>query len=140
LVVAKFQALAELERAQSHALGAVYLAIDTDRAASSKAATRIAWRDAMGRQHALKVTPSGTDTLDFRHLVTGPRRLEWVAATLAAYLRQMPGRRATWLARPEVLRPQFAPAEPLSYGSYAATVILWKLRGDGRRGAAQWSA
>ncbi|TCZ54231.1 hypothetical protein [Roseicella aquatilis] len=119
-VLRKFEALSALQRARPEALGAVYLAIDTDRAASSKAATRIAWLDAAGRRHALKVTPPGTDLVEFRHVSTDPRQLARVAATLEAYVRQMRAGRDAGLARLRALRPHLAPDEPISYAQYAA--------------------
>ena len=130
-VLKKFATLAELQRARPDVLGAVYLAIDTDRAASSKAATRIGWQDSMDRRYALKVTPPGTEALEFRHFSTDPRQLDRVAATLEAYLRQSPAGRDLWPGRLEALRPTLVPTSPVPYGRYAAdlgeVLVGWHL-------------
>jgi hypothetical protein len=122
LVLKKFVALAELERAWPEVLAGIYIAIDTDRAASSKAATCLGWHDATGRRHTLKVTPPRSEALEFRHFSTDPRQLDRVVATLEAYLRQSSTGRNSRLGRLQSLRPHVAPAGPVSYGRYAASL------------------
>lgn len=121
-VVAKLAAAESLRRDRPGCVSVTFVLIDTDRAASSKAATRIAWRDAHGHRRMLKVTPAGTDALEFRHLLVEPPRLARIAAMLEAHVRQSPGDRAAALARLELVRPLLAPAEPMTLGRYAATL------------------
>ncbi|BBK41832.1 hypothetical protein STVA_18520 [Allostella vacuolata] len=118
-VVAKLAALEALRRAAPAAVTAVFVVIDTDRAASGRAATRIGWQDTSGRQRPLKVAPPGTEAMEFRHVTVDPAQAARVAATLEAYLRQMPGDRAACLARLDVLRPLLAPARPMPLVGYA---------------------
>ena len=121
-VAVKLRALDAVRRVRPDAIDAVFVLIDTDRAASSKAATRIAWEDAQGRRHRLKLTPPGSDALEFRHLLVDPRQLDRIADRLRAWLRQMPGDRAKAIARLDALRPLLVPADAMPMSRYAATI------------------
>ncbi len=127
-VTAKLVALAALHSARPDRVDPLFVLIDTDRAHSSKAATRIAWQDGAGHRHLLKLTPAGTERLEFRHLPVDPPQLAAVADRLAAYVRQLPAGRAAAGDRLDRLRPLLAPAVPVPFGAYAAAVGGFLLR------------
>ncbi|BBK32109.1 hypothetical protein EDC65_0913 [Stella humosa] len=126
-VLAKLSTLEDLRRRQPEVVDTAFVLIDTDRAASSKVATRIAWDGPDGRRHMLKVTPPGTEPLEFRHLGLDPAQLDRVADRLAAYLRQIPGDRAAATSRMARLRPLLAPARALTLAEYATSLSQFLL-------------
>lgn len=121
-VMAKLTALDGLRLARPDGVEPLFLRIDTDRAASAKAATRLAWEDAAGRRHLLKLTPPGTDRLESRHLQLDPQHLTAVAARLEAYVRQAPVGRQEALARLDRIRPLLAPGRTMALSRYAAAL------------------
>lgn len=109
-VIAKFAFLQHL--AQRFACVAGYVAIDTDRAASSRIATRIAWHGADGRSSSFKLTPAGTRHMEFRHILTDPARLAEAERRLSL------AAGAACRDRLRDVSPILAPPEPLRYGDY----------------------
>ncbi|MGE0715601.1 MAG: hypothetical protein AB7P02_09170 [Alphaproteobacteria bacterium] len=126
-VVAKIAALDAVKRLRPEAVDAVFVLIDTDRAESSKAATRISWRHPDGRVAALKVTPPGSGLREFRHVELDPAQLSAIAARLAAWLRQLPGGREAAEARLAALLPTFLPTVPVALGQWSASVAAFLL-------------
>lgn len=118
-VMAKLDALSGLWRRWPERVEPAFLRIDTDRAASSRTAVRIAWEGGSGRRH-LKLTQPGSDRVESRHLQLDPPTLAEVARRLEAYIRQQPAGTREALARLERIRPLLAPAEPLSHARHAA--------------------
>lgn len=115
-VMAKFEALSALRRAR--AVAPCFVVIDTDRAASSKSATRIGWRDSDGCPVTFKLTPPGSKYHEFRHIQTDPAQLQDVARRLSSHLQQAPSPGA--LHRFVRLAPLLAPQQALAYSRYAS--------------------
>lgn len=116
-VIAKFEVL---QRLRAHADEApCFIAIDTDRAASSRLATRIAWRSGESTWH-VTLTPPGTRRMEFRHIATEPKMLEKAAEQIRAWARQSGSR--GWEHRFADVLPMLSPPQGQAYSTYAISL------------------
>ncbi len=124
-VVAKIAALIDLSQRSGGRVMPHLVAIDTDRAASSRGATRLVLDDDGPRPQVFPLTPPGSKYLEFRHIRTDPAQLAGVVGRLAAHLARhgTPAQQA----RLQCIAPHIAPEEAgkgagVDYGRLAAGI------------------
>jgi hypothetical protein len=125
-VVAKFRLLNNLRLMGGDHVEPWYVAIDTDRAASSKSPTRIAWHRAGRTEHTFRLTSPHSKYLEFRNIPVDLDRLRDSWQRIHTQVHR--GCPPEMEQRLEEVGPHFFPARTTSYGEFSAGLGCFLLK------------
>lgn len=117
-VQAKFDMLATLTKESGQSVTPWVVGIDTDRAASSRVATRLALVNWQGGSHSYKLAPPGSKYQEFRHIRTDPVQLALQGRRLAVHVAR--SRRPSHMARLNQILTLIDRGQSVSYSHYAS--------------------
>lgn len=117
-VQAKLEMLAALAKESGQTVTPWVVGIDTDRAASSRVATRLTIVDRQGGSYSHKLTPPGSKYQEFRHIQTDPVHLALQGRRLAVQV--APSSNPSQMARLDRVLTLIDRGKSVPYSHYAA--------------------